>query len=270
MTYLPGYSERLLAEFRARQAARQAAFLLPHLHPGQTLLDVGCGPGALTINLAEYVAPGRVVGVDLVPAQMRAGELLAIERGLDEVTFAGTSAYALPFARDQFDVVFAHALLYHLPEPRRALAEFWRVLKPGGLLAVRDFDTGGSILEPSSNMLRRADALYDQVLAAGGGDPSMGPKHRALLLAAGFEDIQLSASYDNYNTPDVTTRTGDYLAELYLRADFADTAIGQGWATPEDLQAMARAWSAWGRAPGAYSARRRREALARKPLSNAP
>jgi ubiquinone/menaquinone biosynthesis C-methylase UbiE len=83
--YTHGHHESVLRSHRWRTAGNSAAYLLPHLHRGMSLLDVGCGPGTLTFDLARRVAPGRVVGVDLSAdvIEQAAGEARAA--GLDAV-----------------------------------------------------------------------------------------------------------------------------------------------------------------------------------------
>ena len=101
--------------------------------PGQRLLDVGCGPGTVTIDLAARVAPGEVVGLDrsAVVVEMRT-------RGRGRrpapcnVTFEAGDVYALPYDDDAFDVVHAHQVLQHLTDPVAALREMRRVTRPGG------------------------------------------------------------------------------------------------------------------------------------------
>jgi ubiquinone/menaquinone biosynthesis C-methylase UbiE len=90
--------------------------------------------------VAALVAPGEVVGVDREPGQVDLARRRAGERGLVNARFAAGSLYALPFPDAAFDAAYAHTVLQHVREPLRALREIRRVLKPGGLLGLRDDD----------------------------------------------------------------------------------------------------------------------------------
>jgi ubiquinone/menaquinone biosynthesis C-methylase UbiE len=122
------------AELALRTAAKEGAFFLPYLRPGMRLLDLGCGPGSITLGLAEKVAPGEVVGVDLQPSQVAQAQELSAARGVKNVRFEIADVYRLPFPDASFDAVFAHVVLMHLREPVRALMEMRRVLRPGGIV----------------------------------------------------------------------------------------------------------------------------------------
>lgn len=104
------------------------------------LLDVGCGPGTMTLDLAAFVAPGRVIGVENVEAPLVAAREAAAARGDETTTFGVGDALALPFPDDSFDVVHAHQVLQHLTDPVTALREMRRVCRPGGWVAARDAD----------------------------------------------------------------------------------------------------------------------------------
>ena len=81
--YTLGYSPQMIEQLQKRTAAKEAGFLLPHLCPGMRLLDCGCGPGGISVGLAEAVAPGQVVGVDIEPSQLKPAQPLeATEDGL--------------------------------------------------------------------------------------------------------------------------------------------------------------------------------------------
>src|SRR5262249_33730858 len=118
------YVERYLAE---RGAADAVPFLLPHLQPGQRLLDCGCGPGSITLDLAALIAPGEVCGVDVDPTQVEAAQRAAAARDIRNTRFEVASIYALPFPDASFDAVTAVGVLMHLREPRAALQEMRRV-----------------------------------------------------------------------------------------------------------------------------------------------
>jgi len=115
------------------------AFVMPHLRSGQRVLDVGCGPGSITLDVAERVAPGEVVGVDSVEGIIEQAQSLAAARGVN-AQFKVDNTYSLSFADDSFDVVMAHQVLQHLADPVGALKEMRRVSRPGALIAARDAD----------------------------------------------------------------------------------------------------------------------------------
>ncbi|HSC04554.1 MAG TPA: methyltransferase domain-containing protein [Solirubrobacteraceae bacterium] len=147
--YTHGHHESVLRSHRWRTAENSAGYLLPFLAPGMRLLDVGCGPGTITLDLAARIAPGPTVGVD-----RDAGVLAEAQRALDSreisgVEFRTADAYALEFDDESFDVVHAHQLLQHLTDPVAAVVEMRRVVRPGGVLAVRDGDYGGFVWAPS-------------------------------------------------------------------------------------------------------------------------
>jgi ubiquinone/menaquinone biosynthesis C-methylase UbiE len=216
--YIGGYSSLVTKEILAkRTASLEASFFLPHLRPGMRLLDCGCGPGTITVNLAEVVAPGEVVGIDIEDKQFEIGRANARERGVSNVRFETGNIYDLPFPSDTFDAVFAHAVLYHLKTPRKALIELHRILKPGGVIAIRDLDNGGTIFTPSSQILDKALELIGRVLEYNGGNSLFGRSQRAILREVGFVNIQVSASYDSYGTAEATRGVGKYLADLILQ-----------------------------------------------------
>jgi ubiquinone/menaquinone biosynthesis C-methylase UbiE len=208
-SYDPGHGKTMLELLRVRRASEFAGFFLPYLAPGQRLLDVGCSEGGLTLELAEHVAPGRVVGVDAEPAMARAAAEAAASSCSTQVRFETASAEDLPFADASFDRVFAHALLEHLPEPLTALREFGRVLAPGGLLGVASSDWGGALLLPERPGLRDALAEHLAARVAAGADPCVAHRFADLLAEAGFEIVDIGARYECEAPPQ---RFADYLA----------------------------------------------------------
>ncbi|MBT4513968.1 MAG: class I SAM-dependent methyltransferase, partial [Chloroflexi bacterium] len=117
-----GYdSNDVQATYSGRQAESVADFLLPHLTPGMSLLDVGCGPGSITLGLGAVVSPGNAVGVDLEPGMIEQAKAMASEAEINNVEFQVANIYDLPFDDGQFDVVFTSAILEHLADPVGAL-----------------------------------------------------------------------------------------------------------------------------------------------------
>src|SRR4051794_11291845 len=123
--YTHGHHESVLRSHTWRTVENSAAYLIPHIRAGQTVLDVGCGPGTITIDLAERVAPGRVLGVDASPDVIAQASVTAAERGLGNISFATGDAYALDFVDDCFDIVHSHQTLQHLANPAAVLAEMY-------------------------------------------------------------------------------------------------------------------------------------------------
>ncbi len=95
--YTHGYGERVVGVMAGRSLTGNLGFLLPHLQPGMRVLDCGCGPGSITADVAEFVAPGQVIGVDIEPSQVEAARRRAEERGLANARFEVSSLYELPF-----------------------------------------------------------------------------------------------------------------------------------------------------------------------------
>jgi len=207
--YLPGYDSRVTDFMALRTAPSHAAFVLPKLRPGLRLLDIGCGPGTITLDLARLVAPGEAAGLDRENSQIEKARESAKRRGVTNVRFDVGSIYELPFADAAFDVVFAHAVFEHLREPLAALSEIHRVLTKGGLVALRSPDWGGYLVWPATPQLDAALIYYQTLQTQRGGDVQVGRKFKTLLRRAGFCDRQFSASFECYESLDLI---GEYLA----------------------------------------------------------
>ncbi len=106
--YTYGHSKTVTRAFGQRTATSHAAFFIPYLRPGMSLLDCGCGPGSITIGFAETVAPGEVVGVDMAENQLEQARDSAQERGLSNLRFEMANVYDFPLPDDSFDAVFSH------------------------------------------------------------------------------------------------------------------------------------------------------------------
>jgi SAM-dependent methyltransferase len=262
-TYTHGHHESVLRSHRWRTAENSAAYLLGRLEPGTRLLDVGCGPGTITADLATRVAPGPVIGVDREPSVIAEAET----RGAapSNVEFRTGDVYALAFPDASFDVVHAHQVLQHLTDPVAALSELRRVLRPGGILAVRDSDYGGFVWAPADPLLDRWNALYHDVCRRNGADADAGRHLLGWARAAGFTEIEPSSSTWTFADPDTRSWWGSLWADRVTSSAFADQAVAYGLSTPAELKQIASAWRAWAEHEDAFFAVIHAELIARAP-----
>lgn len=245
-SYPHGHHPSVLASHGWRTAENSAAYLLPHLNEGSDLLDVGCGPGTITVGLAQRVAPGRAVGLDPASEALMKASELADASGVENVLFEQGDVHSLPYADDAFDVVNAHQLLQHLSDPVAALVEMARVTRRGGLIAVRDADYSAMTWYPDSPGLERWRELYRAVASRGGGEPDAGRRLLAWAHQAGFEDVTASAGVWCYADPDDRAWWSRTWANRVTRSGLAEHALDAGLATAADLAELAEAWREWG------------------------
>ena len=243
-TYTHGHAEPVLQSHRWRTAENSAGYLLPLLRPGLDLLDVGCGPGTITVDLAARVAPGRVVGLD-VSADPLAEAQAAADRAGVTVSFEVGDVYALGAAADAFDVVHAHQVLQHLTDPVAALREMARVCRPGGVIAVRDVDYGAFVTHPADEGLDRWLDLYYRVARRNAGEPDAGRRLLSWAHAAGLRDVTATTSSWCYASPAEREWWGNSWAGRATSSAFADQAVAYGRATTAELEEIAAAWLRW-------------------------
>ncbi len=253
-TYTHGHDESVLRSHRWRTVENSAGYLLPHLEPGTNVLDVGCGPGTITIDIAQRVAPARVVGLDPADDAVAAAREAAAAAGAGNVEVETGDVYALDHADGSFDVVHAHQVLQHLADPVAALREMRRVCRPGGVVAARDAVYRAMSWYPAAPELDRWLEVYCRVAEANGGEPDAGSHLRAWAREAGFADVQTSASAWCYATDDERAWWGDLWADRVSTTALGTRAVELGLATPDDLTVMADGWRAWAAAPDGWFA----------------
>jgi ubiquinone/menaquinone biosynthesis C-methylase UbiE len=267
MAYTHGHHPSVLRSHTWRTATNSAAYLLGSLQAGQDLLDVGCGPGTITLDLAELVAPGRVVGVDASVEVLAQADELRRSRAVPNAEFRAGDVYGLDLPDASFDVVHAHQVLQHLTDPVTALVEMRRVLRPGGILGVRDSDYGAFVWWPDVPELTRWMELYHQVTARNGADADAGRRLFGWVQRAGFVDVVAGSSTWTFSDPESRAWWAGSWAERVQRSALADQALAYGLADGAELAAIAAGWRRWAEAADGFFALLHAEVLARCPVA---
>ncbi len=252
--YTHGHHESVLRGHQRRTAEDSAAYLLPQLKPGLYVLDVGCGPGTITADLAARVAPGPVTAVDQFADVLDVARAEVRQRNLTNVSFAAADVHRLDFPDDAFDVVHAHQVLQHVADPVRALREMRRVCRPGGVVAARDADYTGFTWFPELPALDLWRNLYRQAARANRGEPDAGRRMLSWAQQAGFDDITPTGSLWCYATAPTREWWGGMWADRILHSDLARQLLGLGLATAAQLEEIAAAWRGWAAAPDGWLA----------------
>ncbi len=248
--YTHGYHRVIVESYRRRTAEVCAAFLLPRLQPDAAVLDMGCGPGTITVGLARRAR--AVVGVDTSAEMVDSARRRAEDAGIDNASFEVGSAHDLPYDDGNFDVVYAHQVMQHLSDPVRALREARRVLRPGGLMAVRDSDYQTMVHAPVDPAIQRWLRLYHEVAAANGGEADAGRFLPGWVRAAGFVDPVVTTSTTTYADAAGRDLWGEMWAVRVVDSDFAQHAVSGGFATRGDLVAISVAFRRWADHPSGF------------------
>ena len=231
-TYTHGHHESVLRSHRWRTASNSAAYLLPHLRPGMSLLDVGAGPGTITADLAHLVDPRDRAGA----RRKRAGTSpVPVAGHAKNVDFVVGDVHALDFPDDTFDVVHAHQVLQHVADPVKALTE----MAPG--------HQAGRHRRGTRQRLRRVHLVSGSCPswtsgwrstsgwpATNGGEPDAGRRLLSWAQAAGLDRGHADArSTWLFATAEDRAWWGGMWADRIVDSDIARAAIDSGEATAD-------------------------------------
>ncbi|TDJ45492.1 MAG: methyltransferase domain-containing protein [Gammaproteobacteria bacterium] len=248
--YTLGYGDRSMEWMTRRTAEGHGAFMLPYLEPGMRFLDCGCGPGTLTLGFAAHVAPGETIGIDLEASQFTDSMEAARRDGITNLSFQTGDIYALPFDDESFDAMFGSAVLGSLGNAAAVVGEMVRVLKPGGVIGLKEFDHGGDIIWPLTPAIERSIELYHRLRAHNGHEQLAGRRLKGWLDSAGCSIELVHASYaertDVERIREIVGRNNDLSFEV-LAAQYE----ALGWCTREDLEVEAQAWIEFAENPAA-------------------
>lgn len=252
--YTHDYSDVFTQALMSRSADNEAAFILPYLHSNMTLLDCGCGPGAITADLAKIVSPGHVTGIDIDESQIEFARNHASRLEIVNLDFRTADIYKLLFSDDSFDGAFAHTTIQHLSDPVSALKEIKRVLKPGGVVGIRDDDVGGSIWSPTNSLMQKGVTIFEKVWRHNGGDPHFGRQQRQALRKAGFSNIKVSANCFYCDTSEAIEEYGKFVVAMASAPNFRDQAVAINLCDKQFLDDLTEEWKKWRKHPDAFFA----------------
>jgi SAM-dependent methyltransferase len=235
--------ERLRLLSRVMQPTTLELFARVGVEAGTTCLDVGCGGGDVTLDLARLVGPeGKVVGMDidgvkldLARREAETQQLAHVEYRLAEI---GDSE-----AEPQFDLVYARFLLTHLKDRMGTVGKMQQFLRPGGLLVLEDIDFTGIFCHPECAAVRRYVELYTEAVRRRGGDANIGPQLPCLLAEVGFERIGM-----NVVQPAGMEGEAKLMSPLTME-NIADAVLAEGLASQAEVEQLVPALYDFARDP---------------------
>lgn len=182
---------RLRLQATAALPLEQSVWRSAGLIRGDRVLDLACGPGFISAELARHVGPeGSVMGVDLSASLLRTAEQVRARERMDHLRFSRGDVYALDLPEQSFDFVYARLLFQHLREPGRALAQLRPLVAPGGTICILDVDDAWLTVHPSPEAFTRFTERAREGQRLNGGDRHIGRRLGALLQVAGFEEVR--------------------------------------------------------------------------------
>ena len=257
-----GESARL--QRQAEELAPDSAVLLDRvgLRPGDSAIDLGCGPRGVIDLLAERVAPGgRVVGFDANPVHVAMASEFVASQGLSDVEVVCGDAHDTGLESGSFDLVHARTLLITVPQPAEVLREMVRLARPGGWVAGLEPDTEAAICYPPHPAFDRLCEIFTIVFSRNGADPHFGRRLAELYRQAGLQDVAVEVRAGVYPAghsrrtirADLVRSMRSQIVEMGLadqqKLEELDTAARKHFENPDVLVMPGLYFLAWGRKP---------------------
>jgi SAM-dependent methyltransferase len=224
--------ERLRVMARVLRPSTLALFERAGIRPGMACLDVGCGGGDVSLDLARLVGKeGHVVGIDRDEIKIALAREEAAAAGGSNVEFRVGDILGDDLTAE-FDLVFVRFVLTHLADPDAAVRKFSSMLRPGGLLLTVDIDFHGYFTYPENAAFQRYYDLYIQLSEKHGGDPYIGPRLPGLLHRNGFERVQM-------NLMQLAALEGEMkLLTPLTMENIADSLVAENLVSREEVQSL--------------------------------
>ena len=208
------------------------------VRPGMSYLDMGCGGGDVTIELAKRAGPtSQIVGEDIDAIKLSLAEQESQAQGFPDIVFRcadvlGTPNEALATVPPAFDFIYVRFLLTHLPNPRMALSRLVNRLRPGGMLVVEDIDFSGHLCYPEHPAFRSYHELHIESMHRRGGDPYIGPKLPGMLQEAGLCQIEVNVEQPIGITGEVK------LVPAITMENIGEAVLADGLCSKEELASL--------------------------------
>lgn len=220
-----------------RTAQNSCQFMLPLLrekaekNPRLKLLDVGCGPGSITVSLAQLMPQGQVTALDLSEAVLEKAKGRAKQMNATNLDFVVGNVYELPFEDGTFDIVHIQQTICHTTEPVKAIRELVRVTKKGGAVCIRDSDLHTMTWWPASQGLTEWFDVLIKVCGVTGANAKSARQLKALTAQAGVPRENLICSVNGwcYSTPEERLGWGGSWSERCVEGSFAEKAVEMGF-----------------------------------------
>ena len=259
-----GESARL--QRQADELAPDSRALLDEIdvHPGDSAIDLGCGPRGVIDLLHERVSPGgRVVGLDGDPTHVAMASQFVAASALADVEIVCADARSTGLPPDTFDLVHARTLLATLPEPATVVAEMARLARPGRWVAGLEPDVEAAICYPPHPAVSRLTEIFAAAFTRNGADPQIGRRMAELYRGAGLREVSVQVRAPAYEPghsrrtirADLVRAMRPQILEMGLaderELDQLDTAARAHFDDPETIVMPSLIFLAWGRKTGA-------------------
>ncbi|MEM7333523.1 MAG: methyltransferase domain-containing protein [Chloroflexota bacterium] len=239
-----------------RDANVFADFFIDKLTESELILDCGCGEGAISAGLVQYVPSGSIVGIDLEIEEFQPVSTYLKEKQISNLNFAGASILELPFPSNSFSACLCHSSIETLPDPVEALKKISRVLRPGGLFGIAAVEYEGLLIAGEQEVLLRKFYEVREALwrLEGIANPRMGKHLRKLLHLAGFEEVEAHARYISHGSKEEIGYFGNDRAANCESPWYVENALAHKLVTREEFKEIQAAWQRWAEAPDSFVA----------------
>lgn len=170
------------------------------LKKGDKILDLACGPGVITRQLAKNDPTANITGMDLNLKLLEIAQSEAKKNNINSIDFIHGDVYEPPLKDSQFDFIYARLLFQHLKDPEKALKAIYRLLKPGGRICIFDIDDDWLSLHPEPDGFKTFTETVGEIQSRKGGNRKIGRQLGSLVESSGYKnvvvDVQTISSRD--------------------------------------------------------------------------